>query len=343
MIRLISDTERALGELKGVTEVLANPDLFVVFYVKKEALLSSQIEGTECTLDDVIQVDANTDRLKPVGEVINYINALNFGLERLQNLPFSTRLLNLIHERLLEGVRGQGKYPGELKRTQNWIGPSGCNLREATYVPPPPHETAGLMSDLEKFYHFENTLPPLLKASVLHSHFETIHPYLDGNGRLGRLLVTFFLCEQEILSRPLLYLSLFFKEHKDEYYELLTRVRLEGDWESWMKFFLKGVRETALEASHTVREILALQKEHREKIQTTLRTISNPLATYELFLESPIRTITDVRDCLEVTYPTAKKTVDALIEKGILSDYNSRERGKKIQYHQYLEILRRGT
>ena len=244
-VRLLSESERALGELKGITELLPDPDLFVAFYVQKEALLSSQIEGTQCSLDEVIQIDENTRTAKPVDEVVNYIKAMNDGLELLKNLQMSLRLIHQIHAKLLEQVRGSDKTPGEYKRSQNWIGPSGSTLQDAAYVPPPPEMMLELMGDFEKFYYSQDTLPILIKTAVLHYQFETIHPYLDGNCRLGRLLITFGLCEQKVLQRPLLYLSLFFKEHRTEYYQLLMDVRFRGAWEEWIKFFLRGIRSTS--------------------------------------------------------------------------------------------------
>ncbi len=343
IIRLISEAERALGELKGITEVLANPDLFVAFYVQKEALLSSQIEGTECTLDEVFQIDEKTDETKPVGEIINYIAAMNYGLENLKRLPISIRLINEIHEKLLHGLRGNGKYPGEIKRSQNWIGPSGCTLAEAAYVPPPPEKTIELLGDLETFYHADTTHSPLIKAAILHAHFETIHPYLDGNGRLGRLLITFMLCEQDILQRPLLYLSLFFKEHKKEYYELLMNVRFKGHWEEWITFFLRGVRHTSLEASKTARELLALQKKHKDQIQSSTIRNLNADRCYEIFLEKPILTINEAMKKLAVSYPTAKSAIEALIILGIVKQYDKAERNKRYSYDEYLAVLKRGT
>src|SRR4030042_1382300 len=228
LIRLLSEADRALGELKGTTETLPDPDLFIAFYVRKEALLSSQIEGTQCSLDEVLQVDDKTSELKPVQEVVNYINAMNQGLDELKNIPMSLRLINAIHKKLLEGVRGKDKNPGEYKRKQNWIGPSGCTLNEAVYVPSPPHMMLELMGDWESYYHTQKDIPPLIEAAILHSYFETIHPYIDGNGRVGRLLITFMLCEKKVLDKPLLYLSLFFKENRGQYYQLLMDVRFKG-------------------------------------------------------------------------------------------------------------------
>lgn len=342
-IRLLSEAERALGELKGITELLPDPDLFVSFYVQKEALLSSQIEGTQCSLDEVIQIDENTHTARPVDEVVNYIKAMNYGLNKLSDLPMSLRLLHQIHEVLLEQVRGADKTPGEYKRTQNWIGPAGCTLQDAAYIPPPPETMIGLMGDLENYYHSQDPLPVLIKMAVLHSQFETIHPYLDGNGRLGRLLITFSLCEKKVLQRPLLYLSLFFKEHRSEYYQLLMDVRFKGCWEEWIKFFLRGVRNTSEEASRTAREILVLQQRDREAIKQKLSGYKIAFACYDYICRQPILTIPQVIKVLKSNYPTVKKVFGGFCELGILSPYGSKERNKQFQYHDYLNILRKGT
>lgn len=340
---LLAEAERALGELNGITEILPDPDLFVGFYVQKEALLSSQIEGTQCSLDEVIQIDADSRTAKPVDEVINYIKAMNYGLAKLRKLPLSIRLINEIHTQLLDGVRGTNKSPGEFRRTQNWIGPAGCTLKEAAYVPPPPHLVMDVMGDLEKYYHAEDILPILIKAAIIHAQFETIHPYLDGNGRLGRLLITFALCEKKIMKQPLLYLSLFFKEHRADYYEHLMKVRTQGAWEEWVEFFLRGVRSTSIEATKTARDILALQKNDREMIATELSSYKISFACYEYLCRKPILTITEVVVHLNSTYPSVKKVFDGFAKLNILSPYGEKERNKMFQYQDYMNILRKGT
>ncbi len=245
---LLSRADRALGRLDGSTEILPNPDLFVFMYVRKEAVLSSQIEGTQASLMDVLEFEAQAmDSGKPsdVEEVVNYVGAMNHGLQRLQELPLSLRLIREIHEKLLANVRGGERNPGEFRSRQNWIGPPGCKLSEAFFVPPPPVEMMRALGELEKFLHDESPMPFLIKVGLAHAQFETIHPFLDGNGRVGRLLITFLLCEKGILKRPLLYLSWYFKKNRGEYYDKLQSVRDRGDWESWLKFFLKGVEQVA--------------------------------------------------------------------------------------------------
>lgn len=340
---LLASASIALGELKGITNLLPDPDLFVAFYVRKEALLSAQIEGTQCSLDEVIQVDEKTQEAKPVHEVVNYISAMNEGLTELKTLPLSIRLIHKIHAKILNDVRGKEKTPGEFKRTQNWIGPPGSTLAEAVFVPPPPSLMIDLIGDFENYYHSEDGLPPLVKAAVLHAHFETIHPYLDGNGRLGRLLITFMLCEKQVLDKPLLYLSLFFKENRGTYYDLLMDVRFKGSWEAWIKFFLRGVRKTSQEACETVREILDVQKRHRDLIRQNLGMHKASLPLYDLVCRKPIISIPEVAKGLDVTYPTAKQVVDGFMSLGILSPYDEKERNRQFSYVEYLNILRRGT
>lgn len=345
LFNLLDEAARALGELKGITETLPDPDLFVAFYVRKEALLSSQIEGTQCSLDEVIQVDEKTSEVEPVAEVVNYINAMNYGLENLSTLPISKRLIHNIHKKLLEGVRGREKTPGEYKHAQNWIGPPGSKIEEAEYIPPAPHMMEEYMSDFEKYYHEdhkENKFPPLIETAILHSYFETIHPYADGNGRLGRLLITFMLCERKILDKPLLYLSLFFKENKSHYYDLLMNVRLNGEWEEWIKFFLRGVRNTSLEAIRTANEIKSLQEKDRNSM---LQESSHKIAIqcFDLICRYPIISISVVVKKLNSNYPSIKRVFDDLIRLGILEYHSTKRRKKIFSYAKYLQILRRGT
>ncbi|MBT3983024.1 MAG: Fic family protein [Bacteriovoracaceae bacterium] len=342
LINLVSEADRALGELNGITKILKNPDLFIAFYVKKEALLSSQIEGTECSLDEVLQVNEKTSEVKPVAEVVNYIEAMNLGLKSLEDIPFSQRLMKEIHKILLSDVRGQEKSPGEFKRYQNWIGPAGCTLQEATFIPTPPNITMEYMGDLESYYHQDSKLPPLIKAAILHSHFETIHPFSDGNGRLGRLLITFLLCERKILDKPLLYLSLFFKEHKSEYYKLLMDVRLKGDWEGWIKFFLRGVRNTSFEAAKTARELINLVEAQRELISKEIKKLSYAHTIYSILIEHPVISVTRLSKEFNINYPTVQRTLDEFERRGIVN-YSLAPSGKVVKLTEYLSILKRGT
>lgn len=343
MIQLISEADRALGELIGVTKTIPDPDLFVAFYVRKEALLSSQIEGTQCSLEEVLQVDENVSEIKPVHEVVNYIGAMQYGLARLKDLPMSLRLIHEIHKELLRGVRGKEKTPGEYKRSQNWIGSPGCNLSEAFYVPPPPNMMIELMGDWEKYYYAVTKNTDLVNAAILHAHFETIHPYADGNGRLGRLLITFLLCEKKILQAPLLYLSLFFKEHRSDYYQLLMNVRFKGEWEDWLLFFLRGVRSVSNEAAMTANEIRQMHIRHRVLINEKLSRYKLAVPLYDLVCKSPIISITMAMKKLNIGYPTVKNAFSGLIELGILKPHRMETKEKLFAYQDYLEVLKRGT
>jgi Fic family protein len=275
---LLSDADYALGRLDGAVLTLPNPDLFVFMYVRKEAVLSSQIEGTQSSLQDLLAAEAKLlDPAIPrdVSEVANYVQAMHQGLARLAKLPVSTRLIREIHEALMQGVRGGKLTPGELRTSQNWIGPPGCTLREATFVPPPPNEVSQALADLERFLHAKDPPPSLVQVGLAHAQFETIHPFLDGNGRVGRLLVTFLLTERKLLTRPVLYLSHYFKSHRAEYYESLQAVRDSGEWEQWLAFFLRGVTEVSREATETAAAILRVNR--RRSLTPDRRAILTPL------------------------------------------------------------------
>jgi len=334
MIRLLSEADRALGRLDGITSILPNPDLFVAMFVRKEAVLSSQIEGTQSTLDDVLQFELNeegVDLPKDIGEVVNYVNAMNYGLGRLHELPLCLKLIKEIHDRLLRGVRGGEKTPGDFRRTQNWIGPSGCTLNTANFVPPPVHEMHPALDNLERFLHDVDSFPVLIHCALAHAQFETIHPFIDGNGRVGRLLITFLLCQREILHRPLLYLSSYLKAHRAEYYDRLTAIRLSGDWEGWIKFFLRGVFQVSQAASDTARKILELREQHRQKVKV------QPLLDY--LYEQPLVSIQMVQDRLGCAFPTATKYVEQLAEEGILRETTGFQRNRRYRFDPYLSLF----
>jgi len=266
---ILSEADRALSRLDGVVTVLPNSDLFIAMYVKKEALLSSQIEGTQASLEGVLRFEANLEPeedINEVKEVINYIKALNYGIARLSDLPISNRLIKEIHIILIQGTRGTSKAPGEFRTIQNWIGVPGAPLSEAIFVPPPPEKVPELMSGLEKFIHQKDEIPPLVKIALIHAQFETIHPFLDGNGRVGRLLITFYLYCEKILSHPLLYLSVYLKKNRSRYYDLLMEIREQDRWEEWLKFFLEGIKDVSKEALTLAKEIITL----KEKLLKTL-------------------------------------------------------------------------
>ena len=343
MLALLSEADRKLGRLDGVTQILPNPEMFVAMYVKKEAVLSSQIEGTQASLTDVLEVNAKDDKREDVGEVVNYVAAMNYGLKRLKEFPLCLRLIREIHEVLLSNGRGSNRNPGEFRKTQNWIGPAGCTLANARFVPPIIPDMEKALGNLENFFYAEDNIPALIKIALIHSQFESIHPFLDGNGRMGRLLITFWLCQQDILSQPLLYLSYYFKKNRLEYYDRLMAVREKGDWEGWIKFFLKGVAMTADEATAAAKEIIKLKSACENKIVSRgWSVVYNILLDY--LFEFPIVSINDAVEKLQVSYPTAAKVIDNLCSLDVLQDITpDQKRNKKYAFVSYMEILNRGT
>lgn len=340
---LLSTADRALGRLDGSIRTLPNPDLFVLMYVRKEAVLSSQIEGTQSSLHDVLEAEARLlapQRRASANKVVNYIKAMNSGIAGLEELPVSIRLIRRIHAELLSGVRGSHLTPGELRNTQNWIGPYGCTLNEAIFVPPPPHLVSNALGELEHFVHQEDDIPPLLKIGLIHAQFETIHPFLDGNGRLGRLLITFLLTEWGILEKPVLYLSHYFRRYQQSYYDLLQSVRDTGDWESWIKFFLQGVNEVSAEATETARRILLLREEHRGVVTDQFGYVAgNGHRVLDHLYESPIVSVNDVRNIIGTTYPAANDLVARLVRCGILQEFTGRARNRAFRYQSYIDLF----
>ena len=341
--RLLSEADLALGRLDGSIQILPNPDLFIMMYVRREAVLSSQIEGTQSSLQDLLAAEAqilSPDQPRDVAEVVNYVAAMNHAIARLGDLPVCVRLIREIHERLLQGVRGSALTPGELRRSQNWIGPGGCTLTEASFVPPPPHEVPGALSDLERFLYADDDVPLLLKIGLMHAQFETIHPFLDGNGRVGRLLITFLLCEKGVLRKPVLYLSYFFKKHRPRYYELLQAIRDDGDWEGWLAFFLQGVAEVSVQATETARRILALREQHRTDIATGLGySAGNGHRVLEHLYARPIVSVNEVRDLIGVTYQAANQLVDRIVALGILQEITGQVRNRRFRYAPYIHLF----
>lgn len=349
LARLIGRIERAnqaLGRLDGITSVLPSTMLFVYMYVRKEAVLSSQIEGTQSSLSDLLMSETEDDPTVPMDDLIevsNYIRALNHGLKRIkqENFPLSLRLIREMHGLLLSSGRGNSQQPGEFRTSQNWIG--GTRPGNASFVPPPPEHLDRCLSDLELFLHDRSTYPVLLRAALAHVQFETIHPFLDGNGRLGRLLITLMLCEQGTLQQPILYLSLYFKTHRARYYELLQRVREDGDWESWLEFFLDGVAETSEQACDTANKLQNLFDQDHARITTLKRAASSTLRVHGALQRSPINSVVLLSKELQTSQPTVQKSLDNLIALGIVREITGRKRGRLYQYQRYLEILSEGT
>lgn len=343
MLELLSQADIALGRLDGASELLPNADLFVAMYVRKEAVLSSQIEGTQASLVDVLAFEADAALPKnpqDIEEVVNYVAALNYGLERLASLPLSLRLIREIHERLMVGVRGAEKHPGQFRTSQNWIGGIGSTLATARFIPPAPSDMQAALGDLELFLHASKPLPKLLKIGLAHAQFETIHPFLDGNGRMGRLLITFYLCQQQVLRKPLLYLSHYFKAHQTEYYDHLQQVRDEGAWENWLQFFLQGVAEVAQQATTTARGIVQLREHHRTLVAENLaRGAATGIKLLEHLYARPITTVKLVAERLGVTYAAANTLVGRFVELGILREMTQSERNRRFVYADYLAMF----
>lgn len=337
---------RALGRLDGIASILPDTPLFLYMYIRKEALLSSQIEGTQSSLSDLLLFENEEAPGVPIDDVVevsNYVAAMNHGLERIRGgFPISLRLMREIHEILLARGRGATKQPGEFRHSQNWIG--GTRPGNALFVPPPPESVLDLMSDLEAFIHADTpAVPTLVKAGLVHVQFETIHPFLDGNGRLGRLLITLLLCDKGILKEPILYLSLYFKTHRRYYYDLLQRVREDGDWEAWIELFLDGITETSLQAADAARQILSLFEEDRAKIETLGRPATSALRVHQLLQQKPIIAIPDAARETGMSAPTVAKSIQHLRDLGLLREITGKQRGRMFVYSDYLGILSQGT
>jgi Fic family protein len=338
---------RALGRLDAITTLLPDPRLFLYTYIRKEAVLSSQIEGTQSSLSDLL-IYENQEipgvPLSDVEEVSNYVAALNHGLKRLRSddFPLSLRLIREIHSILLQHGRGSNKQPGEFRTSQNWIG--GTRPGNARFVPPPPHEVLPSLSALEKFIHgIPVSTPTVIKAGLVHVQFETIHPFLDGNGRLGRLLITFILCAEKALAQPLLYLSLYFKEHRQQYYDLLQKVRIEGDWEGWLTFYLEGIEHVSQEATETAQKLLRIFERDQKKIQGLGKATSSALKVFDLLKERIVISPSLACRELKTTFPTINSTLKHLEKLEIVREVSGRKTHRLYSYEPYMKILRKGT
>jgi Fic family protein len=341
LIAALSSADQALGRLDGLALTLPNPDLFVGMYVRKEAVLSSQIEGTQASLTDVLQFQIRDRGEYPadIGEVVNHVNAMTHGLSRLDEIPLSGRLVREIHTRLMGDARG-AHGAGEFRRSQNWIGARGATLRSATFVPPPPHSVPDAMGALEVFWH-ERTLPSLIRAALAHAQFETIHPFIDGNGRMGRLLITFMLCSEGVLRRPLLYLSHHLKAHRDRYYGLLQSVRDEGRWEDWLEFFLTGVREVAEEAAQTATAIVAMREDHLRLLTRERRSAGQLVHLLDVLFQQPMVTVAYIQDRMGIRYPAANALVARLMDLSLLKEATGHRRNRRFLYEPYIDLFER--
>ncbi len=343
---LLDQANVALGRLDGLSIILPDPSLFLYMFIRKEAVLSSQIEGTQSTLSDLLSFENHEATGAPnhdVVEVSNYVAAMEHGLKRVHDgFPLSLRLIREMHEVLLSKGRGSSQQPGEFRRSQNWIG--GTRPGNAKYVPPPPEKVMDLLGSLENFLHDETVLlPTLVKAALAHHQFETIHPFLDGNGRLGRLLITFILCAGEMVRKPMLYLSLYFKTHRQSYYDHLQLVRETGDWEEWIQFFLKGVVETANQAIMTAQIILKLFAGDRKKIESMGNPPASMLIIHHYLQRYPITEAKKIVEICKVSLPTANKSLHHLRELGIVREITGKARNKIYVYQKYLDILNEGA
>ncbi|MBI4982456.1 MAG: Fic family protein [Candidatus Omnitrophica bacterium] len=337
---LLSKADLALGRLDGITEILPDVDFFIFMYTRKEATLSSQVEGTQATFADVLKAEAKIEDgeiHKDVDEILNYIKALGYGLKKLEQLPFSLRLIKEIHATLLKGVRGEARTPGEFRKTQNWVG--GATINTARFVPPPSHELMRLLDNLEKFLHEHTRAPILIKTGLIHSQFETIHPFLDGNGRVGRLLITFYLCQQRVLRRPLLYISEFFKMHRQEYYDRLNAVRTEDGIEDWLKFFIEGVAITADKAVDTTRKILKLRERDIHKVMILNRASIRGKILLDFLYKAPLVQIKTVERVTGLKNPNAIALVSKFVKLGILKEITGHKRNRVFSYRDYIELF----
>ena len=344
LVSKLIDANKKLATLDGLSSRIPSIDLFVSMYVRKEALLSSQIEGTQCTLDDILNplIEENTNL--NVSDVVNYIRATEYALTRLQSLPLCNRLIKETHAVLMEGVRGQEKSPGEFRYSQNWIGGQGSTIKTARYIPPNPEDMQTAMSDLEKYMNSDDPLDPLIQAALIHYQFETTHPFLDGNGRVGRLLITLFLMEKHILSRPALYISSFLKINRVEYYDRMTQVRKTGDYEQWVIFFLQALSDSANDAIQTIDKLTTLHDKSLSLFDDlSKRQKTNVIKVFSYIESNPIIDIQKTADALEMSYNTASKIVSLLVEKGILQQTDRSGKARIFSYSEYLDILRKDT
>lgn len=336
----LSEADLMLGRLDGIAEVVPDVDFFVLMYIGKEATLSSQVEGTQATFSDLLKAEARIEDSgihSDVDEIQNYIKAMNYGLERLETLPLSLRLIREIHEELLSGVRGEGKNPGAFRKSQNWIG--GRSVETASYVPPPPHELMPLLHNLENYLHDETPSPVLVKAGMAHLQFEAVHPFLDGNGRVGRLLVTFYLCQQGVLRKPLLYLSEFFRANRKEYYERLSAGHDKDDIEGWLRFFLDGVSTTAERATDTAKAVVAIRQENIRAAAGLGAVSERAIKLLDHLYRSPMVRIKDVEKIVGLSNPNAISLIDRLVKLGVLEEITGRKRNKVFAHSRYIEAF----
>lgn len=343
IVKLLVDANKQLVKLDTASQLISNADLFISMYVRKEALISSQIEGTQCTLDDVLDPEVEANANLDVSDVINYVKATQYALKRLERLPLCCRLIREIHEVLMENVRGQDKTPGEFRHSQNWIGPANCSLKDARYIPPNVEDMQTAMSDLEKYINENVDYDPLIRAALIHYQFETIHPFLNGNGRIGRLLILLYLMEQKLIEKPVIYISYFLKKNQIEYYDRISEVRRTGNFEQWIRFFLEAVSKAASDSLEAIRQLSVVHDTNVEKLPKTTRSKDNLRAVFDYIEQYPIIDIKRTAKELEVSYNTVAAAVRKLVELGILQETTNAARNRVFAYEEYLAILRKDT
>lgn len=343
IVKLLVDANKQLVKLDTASQLISNADLFISMYVRKEALISSQIEGTQCTLDDVLDPEVEANANLDVSDVINYVKATQYALKRLERLPLCCRLIREIHEVLMENVRGQDKTPGEFRHSQSWIGPANCSLKDARYIPPNVEDMQTAMFDLEKYINENVDYDPLIRAALIHYQFETIHPFLDGNGRIGRLLILLYLMEQRLIEKPVIYISYFLKKNQIEYYDRISEVRRTGNFEQWIRFFLEAVSKAASDSLEAIRQLSVLHDTNVEKLPKTTRSKDNLRAVFDYIEQYPIIDIKRTAKELEVSYNTVAAAVRKLVELGILQETTNAARNRVFAYEEYLAILRKDT
>lgn len=342
-MRLLVESNRQLSRLDSVSSSIPSAELFVSMYVRKEALISSQIEGTQCTLDDVLNPDLDSNTNLDVADVINYVKAVQYALDRSSTLPLCNRLLCEIHEVLMEGVRGQEKNPGEFRRSQNWIGAANCALKDARFVPPNVDDMTEAISALEKYINENDKYDPLVRAALIHYQFETIHPFLDGNGRIGRLLILLYLMDKKLLSKPVLYVSFFLKKNQVEYYDRISEVRRSGNYEQWVRFFLEAVSKAAEDATSSIEKLTELHERNLGKLPHSSRSRNITRALFDYLEKHPIINVKKTAQDLGVSFNTATSAIRKLIDTGILKENTNVSRNRIFTYDEYLSILREGT
>ena len=343
IVKLLVDANKQLVKLDTASQLISNADLFISMYVRKEALISSQIEGTQCTLDDVLDPEVEANANLDVSDVINYVKATQYALKRLERLPLCCRLIREIHEVLMENVRGQDKTPGEFRHSQNWIGPANCSLKDARYIPPNVDDMQEAMDDLEKYINENTDYDSLIRVALIHYQFETIHPFLDGNGRIGRLLILLYLMEQGLLAKPVIYISYFLKKNQVEYYDRISEVRRSGNFEQWIRFFLESVSKAASDSLETIRQLSVLHETNIEKLPKTTRSKDNLRAVFDYIEQYPIIDIKRTAKKLGISYNTVATAVKKLVELGILQETTNAARNRVFVYEEYLGILRKDT